>query len=438
MRSLVALVIIGLSLSALAAEKPATAQERPAAAQPALPAGHPALPAADSAQPALPPGHPPMPANNGAAGLPSGHPQLPGNPAATGLPAGHPQVNPSSALLPPGTKASIAIKAVQATKDGPAVAADPVVVEYYNVEGEVVGRNAATLSDKGQVTIKDIALTVPVQPLITVTHAGVEYKAPGTVMDGTTRDQEVAVNVYETTTREPTWQVRMRHVIVDPARDGLNVTEMISVFNPTDRAWTGRQVNTGLPVTLELVLPPTATNVRAGGAFRDNAVKLEDGKLLCSMPLLPGPADFQVHYRLPAENDRAEVTLWAPAATASLFVFLPADGSTVTSDDLKLVQAKPGAQLRANSRFYTAPPQNAGDAIRFTVSGLKALKPSASADTPGEGGEAPAATGSSSAPGTAGIPNVAKVAGGITAAAILTVGTAVIFYKSPKAAGAKR
>jgi hypothetical protein len=436
MRSLVALLIIGLSLAVYAADKPATAQDRPAAAgQPSLPPGHPALPAGGNAQPALPPGHPQLPADNGTPALPSGHPQIPGGPAATGLPAGHPQVNPSG-LLPPGTKASIAIKAVQATKDGPAIGADPVLVEYYNAEGEVVGLNTATLSDKGQVTIKDITLTVPVQPLITVTHAGIEYKAPGNVMDGTNRDQEVAVNVYETTPREPAWQVRMRHVIVDPTRDGLNVTEMISVFNPTDRAWTGRPVKTGSPITLELDLPPNANNVRAGGAFRDNAVKLENGKLLCSMPLLPGGADFQVHYVIPAENDRAEVTLWAPAATGSLFVFLPADGTTVTSNELKLVDAKPGAQLRANSRFYTAPPQNAGDVIRFTVSGLKAIKASAAADAPPEGAKSPAATNTDTS--AAGIPKVAKIAGGVAAAAILTVGTAVVLYKSPKPAGAKR
>lgn len=430
MRSLIALAIITLSLAAFAAEKPTTA-----AVQPSLPPGHPALPAADNAQPALPPGHPQLPAGNATPSLPSGHPQIPGNPAAAGLPAGHPQVNPAG-LLPPGTKASITVKAVQATKDGPAVAADPVLVEYYNAEGEVVGRTTATLSDKGQATLKDITLTVPVQPLITVTHRGVEYKAPGTVMEGTNREQEVAVNVFETTDREPAWQVRMRHVIVTPGRDELDVTEMISVFNPTDRTWTGRPVAAGARVTLELVLPPTATNLRAGGAFRDDAVRLENGKLLGSMPLVPGAADLQVHYRIPAvDNDRAEVTLWAPAPTGSLFVFLPADGTVLTSNELKPVEAKAGARLRADSRFYTAPPQNAGDVIRFTVSGLKALK-KAAADTPAEGAEAPVA--SNTGTGAAGIPKVAKIVGGVAAAAILTVGTAVILYKSPKPAGAKR
>jgi hypothetical protein len=434
MRSLVGLVVIGLSVGVFAAENPATPPGHPAIdpQQSALPAGHPAVPGAKDAQPGLPAGHPQVP--GGGDGLPAGHPTIPtGGEATAGLPSGHPQVNP--APVPPGTKASVAIKAVQATKGGPAVGGDGVLVEYYNAQGEVVGKRSATLSDKGDVTLKDVALTVPVQPLITITHAGVEYKAPGNVMDGNNRDQEVRVNVYEATDRAPAWQVRMRHVIVEPTRNGLNVTDMISVFNPSDRTWTGRPTaGGGRPVTLEIALPPNATNLGAGGAFRESDVRVAGGKLISAMPMLPGGADYQVRYVIPAtDGDRAEVAMWAPAPTGSLFVFLPDDGTVVTSDELKLVQAKPGANLRANARFYTAVPQNAGDVINFTVSGLKALKGTAAAvDLPAEGA-APAT------PDTAatGIPGVAKVVGAVAAGAILTVGTAVILLKAPKAAGAR-
>jgi hypothetical protein len=447
MRSLVGLIIIGLGVGTFAAEKPASTVPpgHPAIEQPALPAGHPPLPATNQAKPGLPAGHPQVPAgDNGggtAGGLPAGHPQIPagGGGNAAGLPSGHPQVNAVPA--PPGTKGSIVIKAVQATKGGPAVGADAITVEYYNAQGEVAGKTQATLSDKGEAAIKDVPLTVPVQPLITITHGGVEYKAPGNVMDANNRDQEVAVNVYEVTDREPAWQVRMRHVIVEPTRDGLNVTEMISVFNPSDRSWTGRATGAGKPVTLELALPPTATNLKAGGAFHERFVKVENGKLLNSMAMLPGGADFQVHYVIPAvEKDRAEVTLWAPATTGSLYVFLPQDGTVVTSDELRLVEAKAGAQLRANSRFYTAPPQNAGDVIKFTVSGLKGLKAASAAAVSPYGGDDAAASPSAGTGGaTAGIPRLAKVVGAVGAGAILTVGTAVVLFKSPKAAvGAKR
>ena len=437
MRSLVGLIIVaGLSIGAYAAEKPATAVPpgHPAIEQPALPAGHPPLPATNEAKSGLPAGHPQIPSGDGANGLPAGHPPIPAaGGAPAGLPAGHPQVNAVTA--PPGTKGSLVVKAVQATKGGPAVGADAVLVEYYDAQGEVAGKAQVALSDKGEATIKDVPLSVPVQPLITITHGGVEYKAPGNVMDANNREQEVSVGVYEVTDREPAWQVRMRHVIVDPTREGLNVTEMISVFNPSDRSWTGRPTPGGKPVTLELALPATATNLKAGGAFHERFVKVENGKLINSMAMLPGAADFQVQYVIPAvDNDRAEVTMWAPAATGSVFVFVPQDGTVVTSNELRLVEAKPGAKLRANSRFYTAVPQNAGDAIKFTVSGLRGLKAAAAAGQPAGSEEAPAPD-----PHVAGIPNIAKVVGAVGAGAILTVGTAVVLFKSPKAAvGAKR
>jgi hypothetical protein len=394
--------------------------------KPALPAGHPALPGAGGAGGSLPSGHPPIPADNQA------------NP---GLPAGHPQVEPVAA--PPGTKGSITIKAVQATKGGPAVGADAVVVEYYNARGEVAAKNQATLSDKGEVTIKDVALTNPVQPLITITHAGVEYKAPGNVMDGNNREQEVEVSVYETTDKEPAWGVRMRHVIVQPGREGLDVTDMISVFNPDDHTWTGKAPTAGggKPVTLALPLPRAATNVRAGAAFHECCVKVENGKLIYSMPMQPGGAEFQIHYTVPAADDKAEVAIVAPAATGSVFVFLPDDGSVVTSNELKKVDPKPGAKLKANSRFYTAAPQKAGDVIAFTVSGLKALKADATPVGGGAGGGYGDATDAGTAIGggsaaASGIPGVAKLVGGVGAGLILVVGAAVVIFKSPKMAGA--
>jgi hypothetical protein len=359
------------------------------------------------------------------------------------LPSGHPQIDATPAA--PGTKGSLVIKAIQSTKGGPAVGADAVNVEYYNAQGEVVGKREAKLSEKGEVKIEDVPLARPVQPLITITHAGIEYKAPGNVMDAGHRDQEVEVGVFETTAQEPAWQVRMRHVIVEPSRDGLKVTDMISVFNPADRSWTGKAVEGGKPVTLAIALPATATNVTTGGAFHDCCVKVVDGKLTYSMPMLPGGADFQIHYVIPAKDNAAEVALVAPAATGSLFVFVPEDGSILTSKDLKVVEAKPGAKLRANSRFYTATvPQQAGDYVTFTVSGLKGLK-AAAATTPfysaddGSG----VMTAGAEAPeprdgGSAAIGRVAKVTGAVGAAAVLVVGVAIVLLKSPKPVGAKR
>ena len=91
-----------------------------------------------------------------------------------------------------------------------------------------------------------------------------------------------------------------------------------------------------------------------------------------------------------------------------------------------------GGAAQGGLALLHGPQQNAGDVIRFTVSGLKALKAPDSGLAPRQGGSHPGAGRASS-----GIPGAAKIAGAVGAGAILTVGTAIILFKSPKTAGAK-
>ncbi len=397
---------------------------------PDLPAGHPKMPPAEE-QPALPSGHPKVPGAGEQPALPSGHPQIPPPGGNGALPAGHPGVGD------PTAKGSITIKAVQSSKDAPAIGADVVILEYFNGQGQVVGRAESKLSDKGEVKVTGIPVGIPVQPLITIKHGGVEYRSAGNVMDAAHRDQDIEMHVFESTTQEPAWQLRMRHVIVTPAPDGLAITEMVSVFNPGDRSWLGKAIGGGSPITLAVTLPPAAQKVQNSGGLTE-----ADGKLVYGAALQPGTAEFQYSYFLPAKNDSVDVNLEAPAATGSIFVFLPEDGTTVTSTMLKKMEVKPGMNLRENSRFYTVPPQKAGERIQFTISGLKAVKPAPAGATgsadPVEGAGAPAAAVAGGKP--SGIPDAAKIIGGVGAAAIVTVGVVVVMAKGKvsKVSGASR
>jgi hypothetical protein len=430
MRSLIGLIIVGLSFNLLTMV--ARGDEKPA-----LPPGHPQLPSNDTTPP-LPAGHPKVPGNDATPPLPAGHPKVPGaNDAKPSLPAGHPTVTPTT--VQPGGKGLIAIKVVQGTKGAPAVGADALKIDYYSKEGEILATSEGKLSDKGEVTVRDVPLDVPVQPLVTVTHGGVAYRTPGSVMDAKAPEQEMELVVYEATDQEPAWEIRMRHVIIEPAPSGLGVTEMLSVFNPADRSWTGKAGAAKKAVTLAIVLPAGATEVKAGTAPNDVGT-FEEGRVSYSAAMAPGATEFQIHYVLPAKNDAAEVTLVAPAATASLFVFLPDDGTTVTTTELKKVETKPGMKLRANSRFYTAAPQKAGRRISFTVAGLSAAKPSAAA-TPANEDDAEATNEPAQSPAIkpegSDVPTVVKVVAGAGAVVIVATGVAFIFFKSPKpAAGA--
>ena len=397
--------------------------KNPASEQPGLPAGHPPVgPAPAPGQGGLPPGHPPMPGPGGA-------------PGQGGLPSGHPDIS-SGGAAPGGTVAPgpvrngvVEIKALQGTKGGPPVGADPVLVEFYDAQGKVVGKKEAKLDAKGEVAVGEISFGGPVQPLITVTHQGVEYRAIGSVLTSRQNIQQVEMTVYEATEQEPAWVVKMRHVILANAPAGVQVTEMVSLHNPTDRAWIGAKSGEGKPVTLRLPLTAGAKDVQFTGGFHDCCTKFVEGAIVYEMPLTPGDTQFQFTYRVPANAEgSAKIDLVAPAATQHLMVFVPDDGSTFTSDSFRKLDPKKGTNLRANSRFYVADPQKPKTSVGFTIGGLEGVKPGQAEAPAGEVGVGMVVADSAAA----GVPGVAKIVGGIGAGVILVVGVVVVFLKAPR------
>jgi hypothetical protein len=209
---------------------------------------------------------------------------------------------------------------------------------------------------------------------------------------------------------------------------------MISVFNPADRSWTGKAAGGAAPATLAITLPATATDIASPSGLTP-----VDGKLVYGGAMQPGSAEFQFTYVVPAKDDAAEVSLLAPADNGSLFVFLPEDGTTVTSAELKKMEIRPGMNLRENSRFYTALPQKAGDRVKFVVSGLKNVKATpAPAEQTGPGASTDWIPPGPANDKSSGIPTAAKVLGGIGAAGIVVAGVAVVIFKHPKTSGNNR
>lgn len=356
-------VLILLAASVAWSQMPST--------RPALPAGHPEIP--QMAQPAapsgsLPAGHPdisqstPTPNSTGAAGL-----------AGVGrmsLPAGHPDVSKAAAAAPtsqPRVTGVLNIRAVQGTKDGPAIGADEFSVELY-VRGKLLEQVKGKLDDKGLAQITGIPLGLSPQPIVKVTHAGVEYQANGSAFDPTQASQVVEIPVYETTDTPPAWSVRMQHVMVEAVPGGLQVMEMLAIDNPTDRAWTGQTLPSGRKGTFTLTLPASATNVKIVSGLHDCCTLIDGNKLINTMALNPGSTQYQISYLVPASSGEAKLDVTAPAAVANLMLFLPDDGTTVKTEGLEFGGATDmGTGKR---RFYRATGLAAGQVVAAMVSGI--------------------------------------------------------------------
>jgi hypothetical protein len=130
-------------------------------------------------------------------------------------------------------------------------------------------------------------------------------------------------------------------------------------------------------------------------------------------------------YTIPATGDRAEVFVTAPAAVGQLMMFLPDDGTSVTTQNLKSAGTMPFEGGRM-VRCYMASNLEAGESAALTVGDLS--KAPLSTPTPVADGVARPET-SKPAAFAPTLPQKIAVAGTI---AIVVLGTAVLFLRGSK------
>ncbi|HEY8666762.1 MAG TPA: hypothetical protein VIL86_08865 [Tepidisphaeraceae bacterium] len=394
----------------------AVALGQPAATQPAaMPAGHPDISQYQK------------PAPKTDAPLPSGHPDistLAGDEKAPALPSGHPDI---ATLLPtknavattkPTAAGTLEVQVLQGTKGGPAIGADPVVVELL-FKGEVVDRIDTQLNSEGSVTIPNLPVMLGIQPSVKITHGGYEYTAVGEVMDKSRPGEHLEVKVYETTEEKPAWSLKMRHIIIQNYPDGLRINEMLAVNNPSDRTWLGTRDAKGERATFVIELPKGAEEVQPMMGFTEGSVKVEGGKLVHKAALAPGTNQYQITYCVPSNTGKVDLAITAPATVEHMMVFVPDDGTSVTTAGLESLGS--AAMEQGATRYYKGTGIESGKQVAVVVDGL--LKLGATAAQAGE-----AAAVSSSAP---------KIIAGVGAALILIVGATIIMLRSPKGKPAK-
>lgn len=204
----------------------------------------------------------------------------------------------------------------------------------------------------------------------------------------------------------------MRHVIVHAAPEGLQVTEMLSVSNPTDRIWLGTTQNSVEHATFVLPLAAGLTSMELGGGFQEPYGKVVDNQLVSNMPMFPGAMEFQINYVVPVKDGAAKWTIVGPATVDQLIVFAPADKSTVTVDGAKdsgTMDMGQGAM-----HMFRGAGIKPGQVVTLSFTGLANVA---------------AAVSATAAPG-----NWARNVGAIGAVAVVVLGSALLLIRRPGAA----
>jgi len=212
-------------------------------------------------------------------------------------------------------------------------------------------------------------------------------------------------------------------VMIHPTATGIDVMEMLAITTPGDRAWTGNADKT----TFELPLSAGASDVKTAGDLDGATAQFVNGKLISRQALVPGEERYQLQYTIPAHNGQAVLTATSPAKVGHVLVFIPDDGTTVTSTGLQAMGSEQMDDKGNKTRYFMATSLEAGQSVSLTVSGLKAAAATApDAKTPMGMADEPA-----QAPAEAGVigSSVAKAVAGIGALVMLFVGALLLMVK---------
>ena len=308
--------------------------------------------------------------------LPAGHPALTSattGPATTVLPAGHPSMADLTTTAPATQNkilGSLTIQAIAGSAGGVIAPNEAVTVELYH-RGTAVKKIETKLDASGKVLIPDIAVMPPVQALISINHNGLLQQVISQELNVEEPVQSLQMKVYESTDKEPDWNVAMQHMIVQWMEDGsgAQVIEMISTNTEGDRAWMGNKVG-DRRVTMTVPLPAQVDDVELSGGFDEDLSKITDGKLVTGSTLFPGRSEYRLTYKVTSKNGVLDLPIVTPAAVGSLIVFLPADDSKVSVTGL--TGGKPMDMGDGGSvRMYRADNLPAGATASISVTGIK-------------------------------------------------------------------
>jgi hypothetical protein len=268
---------------------------------------------------------------------------------APALPPGHPDI-PSSSPADLGKEKGTVRIAVRRPDGSPAAALEVALV--VTLEGAVKARFTARTDTRGIALFRDVPRHSLAGYTAVAPWQGVNYYARPEFAKGK-REAEAAMKLATTTKDRGKIRIRRAHIVVDPAREGIRVTELLVLKNEGSATYAGDP----LPIPIF----HGATSVRGeGGSFAFEGHELRYGGYV-----RPGDTQVQFEYQMPLTGsferktvlpiERLFVILTRASFRLSGAVFESV--KEMTRGDVKFLAAQGGPIAAGGSfAFEIAPP----------------------------------------------------------------------------------
>jgi len=204
----------------------------------------------------------------------------------------------------PGDFGTISGTAVNGTH-GHTPLADAEIVLRASQEGAFVPVAQMTTDALGRFTFDELPLESDIIYLAGVNRAGVHYPGPRVRLDATHRAANIKLIAFDAI-ESPAPLISHRHEItVHPGKGFLDITETLTIQNPSLTAFIGTQEDENSPITLRLSLPAGFDKVTFDKEFHGRNFQIQGGHLTTGLPWPPGSRELKLTYRVPVTQRQA-------------------------------------------------------------------------------------------------------------------------------------
>lgn len=224
-------------------------------------------------------------------------------------------------------KGTLAIRAVQGTKDGPAVGGEEVEVVVFHRDRPIQHINA-TLDEHGLLVVENLPVSLGIRALVRVKHAGVLYQDASPPMNDANPSASVDITVHEISDDPQPWRILVRQLAAAVVADGIDVAETVVIENQGDRTWMGEPADAeGRRATVRLMLPPDAVEVELLQGFHGWCCSAyKPPELAIQMPMMPGQMTYRFAYKIPVRSGASDLRFASGAPSDRVVVIVPATG----------------------------------------------------------------------------------------------------------------
>jgi hypothetical protein len=269
--------------------------------------------------------------------------------------------------------AQVIVEVTNATAGGATVVGDEVTLQVYRHE-QPVQMLGAKVGEDGKAAFEAVTSGPHLQAVARVKHQSMSFRSRSVALSAEGSPFSVPVTVYDVSTDTSTLSVGTHHIMIGVRDSSLQLSEYIQLRNPSDKAVTSADRDTGnRPVVVAFKLPEGFRDLAPSSYLEPGSLVITPEGFYDTLAVPPGEHHISFSYRVPIDHDTVSLTREVSLPTSELAIFWEQGQGTLEG------LGDPESRLVNNENvpveYYRRTDLKPGDKITFRISGFNMATP---------------------------------------------------------------